>query len=97
MNRTLLSCALGALLLPAAVAARADDDRFTLRLGAMQAKAESRFSAQTFFGGEEYAFESDRYELGEKTVPRVEGVLRFGNRHRLLFNYFRYSETASTA
>ena len=92
MNKTLLSCALGALLLTPALAAQADDDRFTLRLGGMHAKAESQFSADTVFGGEEYAFESERYELGEKTVPRVEGAFRFGNRHRLLFNYFRYSQ-----
>ena len=92
MNKTLLSCALGALLLTPAFAAKADDDRFTLRLGAMHAKAESQFSADTIFGGEDYAFERERYELGEKTVPRVEGAFRFGNRHRLLFNYFRYGE-----
>lgn len=72
--------------------ARADDDRFTLRLGGMQAKAESRFSADTEFGGEPYVFESGRYELGTRTVPRIEGAVRFGNRHRLLFNYFRYAE-----
>ena len=95
MNKTLLSCALGALLLTPALAAQADDDRFTLRLGGMHAKAESQFSADTVFGGEEYAFESERYELGEKTVPRVEGAFHFGNRHRLLFNYFRYSEDQS--
>src|SRR5690606_29177598 len=74
VNKTLLSCALGALLLTPALAAQADDDRFTLRLGGMHAKAESQFSADTVFGGEEYAFESERYELGEKTVPRVEGA-----------------------
>lgn len=92
MNKTLLSCAVGALLLTPVLVARADDDRFTLRLGGMHAKAETGFSAETVFGGEEYAYESERYELGEKTVPRVEGVVRLGNRHRLLFNYFRYGE-----
>lgn len=92
MNKTLLSCALGALLLAPAFGAQADDDRFTLRLSAMQAKAETQFSARTTFAGDEYAYDSDRFELGEKTVPRVEGMFRLGNRHRLLFNYFRYSE-----
>ena len=92
MNKLLLPCALGALLLSAAHAAHADDDRFTLRIGGMHAKAESQFSAQTSFGGDDYAFDSDRYEIGEKTVPRVEGVFRFGDRHRLLFNYFRYAQ-----
>ena len=92
MNKLLLPCALGALLLSSLQAAHADDDRFTLRIGGMHAKAESQFSADTTFAGTEYAFESDRYEIGEKTVPRVEGVFRFGDRHRLLFNYFRYAE-----
>jgi hypothetical protein len=92
LNKSILSCAVGALLLSAACAAQADDDRFTLRLGGIHAQAESQFSAQTVFDGEDYEFESERYELGEKTVPRVEGMFRLGNRHRLLFNYFRYSE-----
>lgn len=87
-----LSCAIGALLFASTTAAHADDDRFTLRLGAMHAKAESQFSARTTFAGEDYDYQSDRYEMGEKTVPRVEGMFRLGNRHRLLFNYFRYDE-----
>lgn len=92
VNRVLLPCALGALLLSSTHAARADDDRFTLRLGGMHAKAESQLSANALFAGDEYAFESDRYEIGEKTVPRIEGMFRLGGRHRLLFNYFRYAE-----
>lgn len=92
VKKLLLPCALGALLLSSAHAARADDDRFTLRLGGMHAKAESQLAGTATFAGEDYAFESDRYEIGEKTVPRIEGAFRFGDRHRLLFNYFRYAE-----
>lgn len=92
MHKNTLTCAAGALLLCCAPMALADDDRFALRLGAMNAKVETQFSAQTEFAGEDYAFESGRYELGDRTVPRVEGMFRMGNRHRLLFNYFRYSE-----
>lgn len=92
MNRILLVCAAGALGLAPALVARADDDRFTLRLGAMHAKAESGFSANTEFGGDAYAFDSGRHDLGSRTVPRIEGAFRFGNRHRLLFNYFRYDQ-----
>ena len=64
----------------------------TLRLSAMRAKAETQFSARTTFAGDDYDDESDRFELGDKTVPRIEGMFRLGNRHRLLFNCFRYSE-----
>src|SRR5690606_10271337 len=92
VNKTLLSCAIGATLLACPLFAQADDDRFTLRLGAMQAEAESRFSADAEFGGQAYAFESGRYTLGDRTVPRAEGIFRIGNRHRLLFNYFRYAQ-----
>lgn len=92
VNKTLLSCAIGATLLACPLFAQADDDRFTLRLGAMQAEAESRFSADAEFGGQAYALESGRYTLGDRTVPRAEGIFRIGNRHRLLFNYFRYAQ-----
>src|SRR5690606_15895784 len=92
VNKTLLSCAIGAALLACPLFAQADDDRFTLRLGAMQAGAESRFSADAEFGGEAYAYESGRYTLGDRTVPRAEGMFRIGDRHRLLFNYFRYAQ-----
>jgi hypothetical protein len=92
VNKTLLSCAIGATLLACPLFAQADDDRFTLRLGAMQVEAESRFSADAEFGGEAYAYESGRYTLGDRTVPRAEGMFRIGDRHRLLFNYFRYAQ-----
>lgn len=77
----------------AALPAHADDDRFLLRIGGMHAKAESQLQAQAEFLGDTYDFQSERYEIGEKTVPRIEGMARLGNRHRLLFNYFQYSES----
>lgn len=90
---TRIALGLGVALATLATAAHADDDRFTVRLGAMHAKAESQISGTAIFEGEEYDFGSERYEIGEKTVPRIEGAFRFGQRHRLLFNYFRYDET----
>lgn len=81
---------LSTTLLFAAVPAHADEDRFTLRLGGMHAEGESQLSGAAFFAGDTYTFESERYDLGSETVPRVEGVFRFGDRHRLLFNYIRY-------
>lgn len=83
---------LAAAVVLAAALAHADDDRFLLRIGGMHAKAESQLQAQAEFLGDSYDFQSERYEIGEKTVPRIEGMARLGNRHRLLFNYFQYSE-----
>lgn len=74
----------------AAHAAHADDDRFTLRLGAIQAEGTTRLSGQTDFNGETYRYESDRLNLGDETSPRVEGIFRISERNRLLFNYFSY-------
>ncbi len=67
-------------------------DRFTLRLGAMQAEAESQFKGTADFAGNTYRYTSDRVDLGDDTVPRVEGVFRFSERNRLLFNYFSYDK-----
>ena len=90
LSRSALAlCAAAVLCAPAA---HADDDRFTLRLSGMHAKAETQFKADAIVGGDAYEYESERWEIGEKTVPRIEGMFRAGDRHRLLFNYFRYSE-----
>lgn len=69
-----------------------DADRFTLRLGAMQAEAESQFKGTVDFAGDTYRYTGDRLDLGDETVPRVEGIFRFFDRHRLLFNYFKYDK-----
>lgn len=82
--------ALSTTLLLATTCVHADDDRFTLRLGGMHAEGQSQLSGAAFYGGDTYTFESDRYDLGSETVPRIEGAFRFGDRHRLLFNYIRY-------
>ena len=79
----------------ASIAAHAQDqeaDRFTLRVGAMSASADSTLSAETTFMDERYRF-SENVDFGsDEWVPRIDGVFRFGDRHRLLFNYFRYAE-----
>jgi hypothetical protein len=75
-----------------ALPARADDDRFVLRLGAMNAEADSTLSGRTVFQGQPLGFEEDFDFGGEELVPRVEGMFKFGDRHRLLFNYFNYDK-----
>lgn len=72
--------------------AQAIDESFTLRLGAMSADAQSTLRGRTDFAGESIGFSEDFNFGGKETVPRLEGQFRFGERHRLLFNYFNYDK-----
>ena len=92
MTRSLLPlsiCVLSAGIL-ASLPVRADDDRFTLRLGAIQVDGNVRFKGAIDFSGDHYSVASERLDFGDRTVPRIEGLFRFSKRNRLLFNYFRY-------
>lgn len=82
-----------ALLLAFAHTAQAQEaDRFTLRLGAMSAGADTTLSASTVYQGDPYRF-SQKVDFGDdEWVPRVDGVFRFGDRHRLVFDYFNYDK-----
>lgn len=90
IHRHLLALGLCSALAVFASAAHADDDRFTLRLGAMQADAESRITGRAEFAGDAYDYDSDRFDIGDDIVPRIEGTFHFAERHRIHFNYFRY-------
>lgn len=69
-----------------------EPDRFTLRLGVMDVDAQGELSGQTEFLGEDFSFAED-FDFGSKElVPRVDGVFRFGQRHRLIFDYFQYDK-----
>lgn len=89
--RTFLPMTLAMALL-ASMPAQADDDRFTLRLGAMQADADISLRGAVDYEGQTYDYETSRMGFGDDTAPRVEGGFRFGNRHRLLFNYFQFDK-----
>ncbi len=85
-----------ALAIIGAVAAQSahaiEDDRFNLRLGAISVEAESELRGSTEFGGQPFAFSED-FDFGSDEIePRVEGQFRFGERNRLLFNYFNYDK-----
>lgn len=69
-----------------------DDDGFTVRLGAMSADAQSELRGQSVFNGDAMGFSQDFDFGGKETVPRMEGQFRFGERSRLLFNYFNYDK-----
>ena len=75
--------------------AAATDDRFTLRLGGMDVDAQGEISANTVFDGAEQRFSQDFDFGGKEIVPRVDGVFRFGERSRLVFDYFSYDKSRS--
>lgn len=91
-HRCTTGLALAALLAPLCAQAQSEADRFVLHIGAMQAEGQSRFVGDVDVGGDEYEFTSDRIDLSDETVPRLEGMVRFSERNRLLFNYFRYDK-----
>lgn len=90
---TIAALSIAAVSILSTLPARADDDRFTLRLGAINAEANTQFSAGTTFNGENYQYDSQRFDLGKDTAPRVDGTFHFADRHRVLFNYFQYDKT----
>lgn len=74
----------------ATLPALADEDRFTLRLGAIQVDGDAQINAAADSLGGSYSYSSGRLDFGKRTVARVEGIFRFSERNRLLFNYFSY-------
>lgn len=93
IQRTMpLALALAVTGVLSAQPAHAEDDRFTLRLGAMVADADGELRGSTVAGGRPFRFAQD-FDFGSKeTVPRIEGLFRFSERNRLLFNYFGYDK-----
>lgn len=88
-----LTLALAAASAAYALPAHAEDDRFTVRLGAMSVDTSGELTAGTTFQGQPYEFSQD-FDFGSKeTVPRIEGQFHFGERHRVLFNYFGYDKS----
>lgn len=79
-------------VLPAHAQDGVDADRFVLRLGAIQADSQTRLKGNVDFGGQTYRYTSDRFDADDEVAPRVEGIFRFSERNRLLFNYFQYDK-----
>lgn len=92
VNTLPIAIALAAALL-APAAAHAQDDRFTVRVGAMHTDADSNLRGVTALNGNTYDYDTGSHNIGTKTVPRLEGTLPFFDRQRLQFNYFQYDET----
>lgn len=81
-----------ALCLASLPALAASDDRFTLRLGAMNIDADNTLRGSTTVNGQELSFSEDFSLGGKEWEPRVDGVFRISQRQRLIFDYFRYAK-----
>lgn len=72
------------------------NDRFTLRLGAMDADATSELTARPRFMGQDLRYSQD-FDLGSNEIsPRIDGTFRFSDRQRLVFDYFQYDKEQTT-
>ncbi len=92
MNIRILSAAIAAATCLLTFQARADDDRFTLRIGALHADAQTRLSGSGTVAGQTVSFDETLDFGGAELVPRLDGQFRLGERHRLIFDYFRYDK-----
>lgn len=79
-----------------AMPAHAIDDSSTVRLSAWQADARNELRGRTQFLGSDYRFE-ETFDFGSDVLPRLDGELRLGERHRLVFNYFDYDSERAAA
>lgn len=86
-----LPCALAAAYaLPAH--AEDGDDRFTIRLGAMNVDNDNTLRGNTTIDGNEISGSQDFDFGGKEWEPRVDGVFRISTRQRLIFDYFKYDK-----
>ncbi|WP_369940508.1 hypothetical protein [Xanthomonas medicagonis] len=86
-----LPCALAAAYaLPAH--AEDGDDRFTIRLGAMNVDNDNTLRGNTNIGGNEISGSQDFDFGGKEWEPRVDGMFRISTRQRLIFDYFKYDK-----
>ncbi|MFA0923961.1 hypothetical protein [Xanthomonas fragariae] len=68
------------------------DDRFQIRLGAMNVDNDTTIRGNTLIAGNNVSVNED-FELGGKQwEPRIDGVFRISTRQRLIFDYFKYDK-----
>ena len=68
------------------------DDRFTLRLGAMNVDTDNTIRGSTTIAGQDVNVNEDFSLGGKEWEPRVDGVFRFSDRQRLIFDYFKWDK-----
>jgi hypothetical protein len=93
-NATCLACL--ALLLNSS-AALADDDQIAITISGFRPSSTTEVSANApDVLGRSINFE-DSFDLAkERTRPRIDGMFRMADRHRLLFNYYNLQRKRST-
>ena len=92
MRKPMLALAPLVLCLASLPAMAAGDDRFTLRLGAMNIDSDNTLRGSTMVNGQELTFSEDFKLGGKEWEPRLDGVFRISERQRLIFDYFRYAK-----
>ncbi|OQP78638.1 hypothetical protein IA54_000460 [Xanthomonas phaseoli pv. syngonii LMG 9055] len=91
----LLALAIPCVLAVAYVApahAEDTDDRFQLRLGAMNVDNDNTIRGNTLLAGNNVSVNEDFKLGGKEWEPRVDGVFRISTRQRLIFDYFKYDK-----
>jgi len=91
---TLLALSLlaaGASFANAAHAAEGDP-RFTLRVGAMNIENDNTIRGNTTVAGQDVNVSEDFKMGGKEWEPRIDGVFRFSDRQRLIFDYFKWDK-----
>lgn len=87
-----LPLAMAALTHANTASAAEGDDRFALRLGAMNIDSDNTIRGNTSIAGQDVGFSEDFKLGGKEWEPRVDGMFRLSDRQRLLFNYFKYDK-----
>ncbi|APP79330.1 hypothetical protein [Xanthomonas hortorum] len=68
------------------------DDRFQIRLGAMNVDNDNTIRGNTLVAGNNVSVNEDFKLGGKEWEPRVDGVFRISTRQRLIFDYFKYDK-----
>lgn len=71
-----------------------DDDRFVLRVGALNGDGRVDVEGRTTYLGQPESY-AESFDTGSSTVPWVDVQARLGERHRLVFNYVSFDEDAA--
>lgn len=86
-----IPCALAAAY-AAPAHAEDTDDRFQIRLGAMNVDNDNTIRGNTLLAGNNVSVNEDFKLGGKEWEPRVDGVFRISTRQRLIFDYFKYDK-----
>lgn len=76
----------------AALPAHADNNTFTLRIGAMRVSGNAQVSGSASAQANAVRYHSGHFDFGDRTGPRIEGIVHISRRNRVLFNYFGYHQ-----